>query len=370
MKVLVLTAFYPVPNGTHERMFVHVRNQYYVQQGIDVTVLNFDTDSDYELDGIKVISLNSYEEMADAEKYDILISHSANLRNHYKFIKKYEKRFEHFTFFFHGHEVMYMNRDYPQPYSYVDKRKIYKRVFQNIYDFIKIFLWKKYYKKLAEKSEFIFVSNWLWERYKKNANITENQLKNRCHIINNSIGAIFEQTSYNWQSEKEYDFITIRSNLDGSTYCIDVVSELAKQNPNNKFLVIGKGKYFEYNNKSNNIEVINRTMDHEELLDYLNSAKYAIMLTRHDTQGVMTCELATYGMPVITSDIEVCREIFGSFSNVKLISNEIKKVDLSTVLAELNKGLPYPKDKTYFADNTIAKEVELFRTIVNIDLKK
>lgn len=367
MKVLVLTAFYPVPNGTHERMFVHVRNQYYVQQGIEVTVLNFDADRDYEIDGIKVISLRTYEVKNDSVKYNILISHSANLRNHYKFIKKYEKRFKHFVFFFHGHEVMYMNRDYPRPYSYLDKGKKYKSAFQNVYDFIKIFVWKQYYKKLAEKSEFIFVSNWLWKQYQINANITEADLRNKCHIINNSIGAIFEQETYNWQSKKVYDFITIRSNLDGSAYCIDVVVELAKQNPNRKFLVIGNGKYFDYNRKPDNIDLINKTMKHKELLWYLELSKCAVMLTKHDTQGVMTCELAAYGIPVITSDIEVCHEIFGHISNVKLIGNDVGKIDLSTVLAELAKGVPYPKDKAYFADNTIAKEIELYRTIVNAD---
>ena len=41
MRLLILTAFYPVPGGTHERMFVHVRNQYYQQHGAEVTVLNF-----------------------------------------------------------------------------------------------------------------------------------------------------------------------------------------------------------------------------------------------------------------------------------------------------------------------------------------
>lgn len=367
MKVLVLTAFYPVPNKTYERMFVHVRNQYYVQHGIDLTVLNFDTDSDYEIDGIKVISLSSYEKRNNRESYDILICHSANLRNHYIFIKKYEKHFEHFVFFFHGHEVLYMNKDYPLPYSYMGKRRIDKRILQNIYDHIKISLWKKYYQKLSNKSEFVFVSNWLLERYKKNAKISEKELNNRCHIISNSIGAVFEHASYDWQSDKEFDFITIRSNLDGSKYCIDVVVELAKMNPNRKFLVIGKGKYFAYNEKPNNVEVVSKTMNHEEMLGYLNRAKCAILLTKQDTQGVMTCELAAYGMPVITSDIEVCHEILGHASNVKMVSNEADCIDLPSIFEELVNGVPYSRDRTYFADNTIAKEVSLFRAIVQQD---
>ena len=86
MRLLVLTAFYPIPGVTHERMFVHVRNRYYQEHGADVTVLNFAAQDCYEIDGIRVITLEKYE--ADQNKYDIAISHSANVRNHYKFLKK------------------------------------------------------------------------------------------------------------------------------------------------------------------------------------------------------------------------------------------------------------------------------------------
>ena len=92
MRVLILTAFYPIPGGTHERMFVHVRNQYYQKNGIDVTVLNFDAKENYEIDGIPVITLDEYEK-GNSGQYDIAVSHSANLRNHYRFLKKYENRF-------------------------------------------------------------------------------------------------------------------------------------------------------------------------------------------------------------------------------------------------------------------------------------
>ena len=96
-KILVLVANYPTSSSV-SLMYVHVRNKYYLQQGMDVTVLNFKTDENYEIDGIKVISLKSYEN--SSERYDTLILHAVNLRNHYRFLRQYEKRFAHLVFFF------------------------------------------------------------------------------------------------------------------------------------------------------------------------------------------------------------------------------------------------------------------------------
>lgn len=52
-------------------------------------------------------------------------------------------------------------------------------------------------------------------------------------------------------------------------------------------------------------------------------------MTRRDTQRVMSCELATYGIPLITSDLPVCRERFSRLDSVSFISNNIKQVNLS-----------------------------------------
>ena len=56
MVILVLSMDYPRPDGSHERMFVHVRNLYYKQKGIDVTVINFACSYNYQIDGIRIIT--------------------------------------------------------------------------------------------------------------------------------------------------------------------------------------------------------------------------------------------------------------------------------------------------------------------------
>lgn len=334
-KILVLVQDYPNNNGGVALMYVHVRNKYYIQHDIDVTVLNFSSSYDYIIDNIRVITENTYKK--ENIKYDMLVSHAANIKNHYRFLKKYDDRFEHMMFFFHGHEVVMVNEVYPKPYDYMKKDNWVRVKAQNCYDRIKFLLWHKYYKKIAYKSEFIFVSNWLYNEFQKYVKLSNDNLEGHVHIINNSVGRIFEENSYEYEENKKYDFITIRNNMDSSTYCIDLVCKIAEKNPNFSFLIIGKGCFFKNKSKPNNITWIDKYMSHENILNYVNQSKCALMLTRRDTQGVMSCELVTYGIPLITSDLPVCREIFGKIPFVAFINNEIDNESFSQIYVNILK---------------------------------
>lgn len=98
IKVLVLVADYPQENGKKAHRFVHVRNLYYAENGIDVTVLNFATKKNYIYENINVIGLKEYKE--NKLRYDILICHQPNIRNHYIFLKKYGGLFPRLIFSF------------------------------------------------------------------------------------------------------------------------------------------------------------------------------------------------------------------------------------------------------------------------------
>lgn len=361
MKLLVLTADYPRPDGSHQRMYVHVRDLYYKAVGLDVTVLNFAARCPYEMDGIRVMDLASYQR--DREQYDIAVSHASNLRNHYLFLKKYAGRFPSIVFFFHGHEILYLNRDYPEPYPYLKGRRIRKTILQDGYDHVKMALWKGYYQQLAPRSHFVFVSRWIKDRFAQNIGLTDQELCGHCSIIHNSIGAAFEKNSYDWDREKAYDFITIRSDLDGAKYGVDLVVRLAEQQPDCRFLLIGRGRFFDHWPKPANLDWIDTTMDHKTMLDYIDRSRCGLLLTRQDTQGVMTCELAAYGIPVITSDLPVCHEFFDDMPNVAMISNDVADTPLAEISRDLCRRGPYPKDRRYFSESTIAKEVELYRRI-------
>lgn len=359
-KILVAVADYPDNNDKVTLMYVHNRNIFYKNYGYSVTVLNFNTHYNYIIDEINVISYKTYKK--NKSNYDILICHAANIRNHYYFLKRFEKYFKHIVFFYHGHEVLKVNRVYSKPYPYVNKSKIKIKLI-DIYDNIKLILWKKYLPKIAKKSDFIFVSKWMLNQFLLNINMDLKEIKNNdnVHITYNGIGKIFEKESYDDKSDKEFDFITIRSNLDGSKYCIDVVNQLAKNTPECKFLLIGKGNFFNHYRKSDNLIWIDTTLQHKQIIEYLNKSRFALMPTRTDAQGLMMCEMAAFGIPVITSDIEVCHEIFENFKNVWFIDNEDKDLNLKNFINIKSNCI---KDSRYFFKKTIIREIEILNKLV------
>lgn len=363
MKVLVLATTYSMPNEKPTHFFVQTRNIYYKSKGIDVTVLNFKAKENYVIDDINVITLEEYKRNFEKYNCDLLISHAPNLRNHYMFLKKFQKNFKNLVFFFHGHEVLKINKVYSKPYNYMKKNTV-KTFIQNIYDDIKLYVWRKYFTRIAYKSNFIFVSEWMYNKFIKWTKIKPEIIKDRYNITYNGVGKNFEKLKYNHEGKKEYDFITVRANLDGSKYSIDIVNKLAKNNPEHTFLVVGKGKFFEYNEKAENLIWFDKLLNHNEIVDLLNKSKCALMPTRTDAQGLMMCEMATFGIPLISSNIPVCHEVFDNFKNVELIDNDKTDLKLNKLLEKLALKLPYEKNEKYFNNNTIEKEIEIFRKIL------
>ena len=84
------------------------------------------------------------------------------------------------------------------------------------------------------------------------------------------------------------------------------------------------------------------------------------MLTKRDTQGVMSCELRTYGIPLVTSDLPICREIFDKISNVVYIdNNKVNEIDLKEVCKNIISIKEKEKLKRFNYQNTVKKEEDL-----------
>src|SRR5690554_133209 len=103
MAILVLAQDYPTEEKKHTLAYIHTRNKYYNENGLDITVLNFSAKEPYLYDGIRVITEQDYFENS---KYKKVISHAPNIKNHYRFIKKNKNKFEEVIFFYHGHEIL------------------------------------------------------------------------------------------------------------------------------------------------------------------------------------------------------------------------------------------------------------------------
>lgn len=362
MKILLLTTDYPHPNGYVSQYFIHTRNKEYVKKGIDISVLSFSAKEDYNIDDVNVYTYDTFKSKLIDIKYDILISHAPNIRQHYRFIKKYNKKFKRLIFFFHGHEVLKSSEIYPEPYSYMKKQSfIYKR-FSDIYDNFKLVLWNKFFNANLQKCEFVFVSEWMYNMFIKYVDLNPNKIEDKVHIIYNSIGEKFENLNYDENYIKTYDFITIRNLLDKSKYCIDVVNNMAINNPEYKFCIVGKGDFFKFNKKPKNIELIEKHLNHDEIIEFLNKSKFALMPTKADAQGVMACEIATFGIPLVTSNIDVCKEVFEGFENVIYIDN-YSSVKVETLNLDSLKMKKIDKNNKFMKINTIDNEIKLFNKI-------
>ena len=362
MKILVLAENYTTPDNVVSLHYIHTRNLKYIESGINVNVLSFSTKESYKLDDIKVYSIEDFDEN-EIKKYDIVISHAPNIRNHMKFINKHKKQINKLIYFFHGHEVLNTSKIYPKPFSYVRTSKP-KIAIEKTYNIYKLKYWKYITPKMSKNTSFVFVSEWMLNMFLSETNLRLDQIPNY-RIIENAGGEIFFSKSYNDSKSKEYDVVSIRNNFDGSKYCIDLIVNNAVDNPNLKYLVIGKGKYFEYNSIPQNMTVINENLSHLEIINYLNKSRSALLPTRLDSQGVMACEIATFGIPLITSDIPICKEMLSEFENVTYIPNNKSAVDMSNIIEFLERKKPYKKNMRFSSDNTVMQEIEFFKEVVN-----
>lgn len=364
--VLVLVEEYPDGRGKIARAYVHTRNKYYREHGVNVTVLCSRASENYVLDGVPVITPEQYER--ERKKYDVLVCHAPHFRKHYPFLVKHGEEFPKFVFFFHGAEVKRrVKKESNVPaYSYCKRRGLKGFAVEfalNVVDDLKLFVWRHYLPRVMAKSTLVFVSRTILDEFLHFTKIPFDTVKDSCVIIHNGVERPFEETAYDWKAPKAYDFITVRGNLDGWHYSIDIVNELAKNNPDMKFLLVGKGRFFDHNEKASNIEWKNQTMRHEEIVRWLQKARCALMPTREDTQGLMSCEMVSLGIPLITSDIPVCHEIFGGLDNVALIDNGNTRINLNDIRRALEEKEPFAENDRYYAVNTIAREVDLIKRL-------
>ena len=355
-KVFVISQGYPSEERRYLQSFLHARSKEYKRQGIDVSVISFSTKNSYEFDNIKVYNEKEGVEALKKNGPSIILLHAPNLKNHVRFYLKYKKYFYWTFLFFHGHEVLKEKDIYPKPYFF-NKKQRRKNKLANFYDALKIPIITKFLKKIISSGRYdlVFVSKWMLDETNKSTLINLKE-SNRVHIINNSLNEFIKEGAYKL-SDKKADFITIRP-LDTAKYSIDLVVDLAKANPDRTFHIYGKGKYFDYNEKPSNITVLNEFIHPKDMPTLFNQYNCALMPTKADAQGLMMCEMATYGMPIITSDLPVCHEMLDEYDNVMFIDNERFNHKLSKLPSQ-HKNLISKFDYS----KTVQREIDLIKAI-------
>lgn len=366
-KILVLVEKY-LESGYDGLTFVHARLVTYPKDKFDITVLSFSAQFSYQVDDIEVVSPSAANaEFVDG--FDIILSHAPNLRNHLRFLIRFWSSWRKIIFYIHGHEALTHHGYYPKPYDFVRAglKGQFKQWILRIYDPVKLLFLNCFFRLTSKfKSiQFVFVSQWMQDQFEECVKFQPTRSK----VIANPCHPVFEKSSYITENSGELgdrkwlaDFVTIRS-LDNSKYGIDLVCDLALKNPDLSFHIYGCGRFFEFNKKPSNVVHINRFLRADEIPEILKQYRMAIMPTRLDAQGVMACEMATFGIPLLTTDLSICREMLESFPNTFFNTESLfTKTPLSQLLTKI-----YFPDSNQFAqiksrfsaNNTTMNEVEL-----------
>ncbi len=355
--VLVLVQGYPSLSDRYNMAYVHTRLLGYLQAGLDVTVLNFGAQACYHYEGVQVLTEAAY--LNQRNKYSYLIAHAPNLRNHWRFLLRYGQSFPRWIFFFHGHEVLHKQNYYPAPYTYSRHQQPLLRLADRLYDHVKLRLLHRSFKDWLQQGhlQLVFVSEWMQQAFFDNLKLERELVLAHAHVIPNAVHPAFLSTHWQQHSRLNADLVTIRP-LDNPKYAIDQVAELARQHPDLRFDVFGRGQYFEHNPPSANLRTYDRFLNPEEMLHLLPHYRAALMPTRLDAQGVMMCELASFGMPLITSDLPICREMLQSFERVHFL--ESPQDPLAHLIQKLSQN-PLPSHQPFAFKALIQQELALLK---------
>lgn len=361
--IYILVQDYPSQENSYAMMYVHSRNLIYQERGLKFKVVSMSAKKQYQYEGVQIISKKDFNNIIEENRLyndDVLVSHAPNLRNHLPLINSIFEKIKKVVVFFHGHEVLKTQKYYPENYSFI-KKNFSEDIWKASYDFLKLRIMSRFLKRLHQKNKLkvICVSNWMKTEAGKCLNIDLDEFDTS--IINNNANEIFFKQHYKKEEHYAADFITIRP-LDASKYGIDLIVKFAQVNPHYSFHIYGKGEYFSHYRKPNNIEVINEFLPPMDIPNLLNSYKCALMPTRLDAQGVMACEMATHGIPVITSDLDVCKEMFTDFSNVKLVNDEFWESCFSDEESFFRSS--YEKNYKFSIRNTVEKEIIYLKEIL------
>ena len=355
MNILILAENYPHPSHPETQAFIHSRNVFYKMQGLEFMVISFRTAEPYVIDGIKVYPPSWIKSL---EAVDLCISHAPNLRNHFRFLKKNLFKIKQVLLIFHGYEALYTKDRSVAPNRILSKQ-FARYVANTLYDLAKLPLLKRAIKNLKSQKPVhsIVVSESLLQDMKVDMSCTEEFFK-PFNIINNPINSIFNEKSYKYLGDE--DIVCIRS-LDDKKYGADLFVELARKNPQRRFHLYGKGSSFDGIVLPKNLKIIKKFFRAEEISELLNKYKVGVLFTRWDSQGILACEFAAYGIPLMTSDLPICREMLKDYPNVVYVPNDLN-FDLEQELLKIKPAEQKVVRFTY--RETTQKELNLIQELL------
>lgn len=371
MNILVLAEAYPSASNLYAMGFVHSRSLEYLSLGHDVTVLSFQATRGYEFEGVRVCTAIEAEAWCrQPGRFDVIFSHAPNVRHHLQLLRKVSQL--PVVFFLHGHEVLRTQEHYPVPFAF-DRgvRERLGRLARAAYDPIKLWAFRRFCQQRLARNQplgLVFVSEWMRQAALGVSPWLAGAANLPWRIIPNAVNGVFLRQHYTPAAVPDADLVCIRP-FDNPKYAVDEVVAWARACPELTFHVYGKGRYFDFHPAPANMTVFPRFVPQAEIPSLLNRYRACALPTRLDSQGVMGCEMATYGIPMFTTDLEVTQQMLGRFDNVRRVP--LGSRDLS-VLRQVPAPLPQdaPVRRTFSGPMLASQELRFGQELVGQSQEK
>ena len=371
---LLITPGYPSLEDKYNTAFVHTRVKAYKESNInmDVVVCNEITSAGkYEFDGLTILTCDFYQlrEILKNKKYKKVLIHFFN-NNYANVLESVDTSNMQLYFYLHGAETLY--RDWPKiasPYFGPPAQ-----ITEWLEEFFKIkdFYINKYNE--MQNAKWIFVTEWTKNRCEELLNIKFNNY--------DIIPCLIDTNLFNYEKkdiEQRKKIFVLRKFHDINSYSLDTVVRIILELSHRKifndlqFDIYGDGpihdRILSPIKDLPNVNIIQKFLDHNEIKEVHKSHGIALFPTRFDSQAVSSCEAASSGCAVITSDIPGVRQFIsadlGVMCNVedyKEYANVIEKMyNEPEYFLHVAKEESNSIQSKFNYENTIAKEITMFK---------
>lgn len=322
-RVLVVVPDYPTEANLYMAAFAHSRNRRYLQKGLDVQVAVIRPDEVtqmvYRIDGVSVYVGSSWNlrELIQRKQYQVIVVHFVD-HMHYEIFDSYITN-EHLIFICHGPETIL-------PFLRNSIRPYFSQPVENLpYDSETLSTLRRYATK--ENVEWVFVSQWLMG---KSEEIVGVQFTNK-HIIHN----VVDENLFPYQEKSDEDrtrILLLRRFENNQNHSVDIAVEAIRALSRRSFFndlsfdIVGDGTLFDILTAPladfPNVHIQRTFVPNPEISRLHSGHGIFLAPSRHDTQGVSSCEAASSGLVVVGSDIACSRYFFDSEANHTLAEPE------------------------------------------------
>jgi len=370
---LLVTPGYPNVDNKYLCGFVHTRVKAYQKENWNIDVLCIDNAHNvgsYEYEDVKVMKGNFYflRQVLQNKKYKKILIHFFD-ENYANVLESIDTSDTKLYFYLHGAETLYRDWSKFASHYFEEETRINDELEEKFQ--IKDYYIKKYSK--IKNAKWIFVTDFTKERCEELLDIKFNNYDVIPCLVDTDL-FYYEKKDI----EQRKKIFVLRKFDDYNSYSIDtvvrIILELSHREIFNdlEFDIYGDGslhdKLLMPIRQFKNVHVHKKFLTHEEIKEVHKTHGIALFPTRFDSQAVSSCEAASSGCAVITSDIPGVRQfipddlgVMCRVENYKEYANVIEKMynnpDYFLKVAELESKSVQDK---FGYKNTILKEIKMF----------